>query len=174
MKTSVYTAVSLDGYLARSNGDIDWLDKIKRPAGEDYGYNQFVQNIDAVVIGRKTYEKVLTFSEWPYNKPVFILSGRLKQLSEKLHGKAEIISMKPAEICAYLSERNYKNIYVDGGITITNFLNDNLIDELIITRLPVLLGSGISLFGNFRQDIWLRHKWTKSFSNGFVQSCYGA
>ena len=172
MKTTVYIAKSLDGYIARENGDIDWLDNIDNPGDDDFGYGEFIKGIDAIVIGRNTFEKVLTFKKWPYTKPVFVLSTTIKSIPEFLNGKAQLLSMKPREILDYLSENNYSNLYVDGGITIQKFLDENLIDELIITEIPVLIGSGIPLFGNLRKDLWLKHKWTKTYPNGLVESCY--
>ncbi len=171
MKTVIYIAVSLDGFIARKDGDINWLKNFEN--NEIFSsFTKFLSKIDAVVIGRKTFEKVLSFKVWPYKKKVFVLGSTLKSLPEKLKEKAELISGKPAEILRYLEEKDYSNLYVDGGITIQNFLKEDLIDEMIITRIPILLGSGITLFGYLQNDIYFKHVETIIYSNGLVKSHY--
>lgn len=170
MKTIVYIGTSLDGFIARKDGDIDWLVRFEEPVRDDYA--EFISTIDAVVMGRGTFEKVLTFPSWPYEQKVFVLSTRLKQLPDHLKGKAAVLSMKPREVLAYLSSEGFSNIYVDGGKVIQGFLNEDCIDELIITKVPVLIGSGIPLFGGLDHDIQFEHVRTKAFSNGLVKSHY--
>ena len=169
MKASVFIATSLDGFIARTNGDLDWL-----PAGggEPHGYDEFIASVDALVIGRKTYETVLAFETWPYGeKPVFVLSTRA--LAPAPPGAAvEQMSGDPAEIVSRLAARGIRHIYVDGGVTIQRFLRAGLLQRLIITRIPVLLGAGIPLFGALSRDIRLRHVATRAFAGGLVQSEY--
>ena len=169
MKASVFIATSLDGFIARANGDLDWL-----PAGggEPHGYDEFIASVDALVIGRKTYETVLAFEIWPYGqKPVFVLSTRA--LAPAPTGAVvERMSGDPAGIVSQLAERGVRHIYVDGGITIQRFLRAGLLQRLIITRIPVLLGVGIPLFGDLPHDIWLEHVTTRAFAGGLVQSEY--
>ena len=169
MKASVFIATSLDGFIARANGDIDWLPP---GGGEEHGYDAFMATVDALVIGRKTYETVLTFDTWPYGeKPVFVLSTRT--LAPAPPGAvAERMSGAPAEIVSQLAARGVEHIYVDGGITIQRFLRAGLIQRLIITRIPVLLGAGVPLFGALRRDIVLRHVGTRQYASGLVQSEY--
>jgi dihydrofolate reductase len=169
MKASVFIATSLDGFIARANGDIDWLPP---GGGEEHGYDVFMATVDALVIGRKTYETVLTFDTWPYGeKPVFVLSTR--PLAPAPPGAvAERMSGAPAEIVSQLAARGVEHIYVDGGITIQRFLQAGLIQRLIITRIPVLLGDGIPLFGALQRDILLRHVGTRQYASGLVQSEY--
>ncbi|HEY5940744.1 MAG TPA: dihydrofolate reductase family protein [Gemmatimonadales bacterium] len=165
---SVFIGTSLDGFIARANGDIDWL-----PADpEEHGYEAFIASVDALVIGRKTYETVLAFDTWPYGeKPVFVLST--SALAPAPAGAVvEHMSGDPAEIVAQLAERGVRHIYVDGGITIQRFLQAGLIQRLIITRIPVLIGSGIPLFGPLLGDIALRHVATRQYASGLVQSEY--
>jgi dihydrofolate reductase len=166
---SVFIATSLDGFIARANGDLDWL-----PAGggEPHGYDEFMATVDALVIGRKTLETVLAFDSWPYGqKPVFVLSTRA--LPTVPPGAAvERQSGPPAAILAHVGARGIRHVYVDGGITIQRFLQAGLIQRLIITRIPVLLGSGIPLFGPVEHDILLRHVATRQFASGLVQSEY--
>ena len=168
MKASVFIATSLDGFIARANGELDWL-----PAdAEEHGYEAFIATVDALVIGRKTYETVLGFDTWPYGgKPVYVLSTHA--LAPAPQGAAvERLSGDPAEIVAQLAARGVGHAYVDGGITIQGFLEAGLIQRLILTRIPVLLGAGIPLFGALTRDIVLRHVGTRQYASGLVQSEY--
>jgi dihydrofolate reductase len=169
MKASVFIGTSLDGFIARTNGDLDWLPP---GGGEEHGYDAFMATVDALVIGRKTYETVLTFDTWPYGeKPVYVLSTRT--LAPALPGAVvERLSGPPAEIVAQLAARGVGHAYVDGGITIQGFLQAGLIQRLIITRIPVLLGAGIPLFGALPHDIRLTHVGTRQYASGLVQSEY--
>jgi dihydrofolate reductase len=170
MKTIVYIGTSLDGFIARKDGEIDWLVKFEKPVRDDY--RKFISQIDAVVIGRGTFEKVLTYPSWPYEKKVFVLSTRLKRIPDKLRGKVTVLSMKPRELLDYLSDDGFSNIYVDGGKVIQSFLKEDCIDEMIITKAPVLIGSGIPLFGHLDQDLPFKHVRTKVYANGLVKSHY--
>lgn len=172
MKTIVYIATSLDGYIARKDGSIDWLESIEDPKNEDYGYNDFIKKIDAIVMGRKTYEFVLSFPIWHYKRPVFVLSRKIRNIPSRLKNKVTLLSMKPKKVLEYLSHKGYKNIYVDGGKTIQNFLKEDLIDEIIITKIPLLIGGGIPLFGYLRNDLTFEHIKTKVYQNGLVKSHY--
>jgi dihydrofolate reductase len=170
MKTIVYIGTSLDGYIARKNGSIDWLVPFEKPVRADY--EDFIKSIDAIVMGSGTFEKVLTFPSWPYKKKVFVLSTRLKRTPRKLEGKVIILSMKPKSLLKYLSKEGLSNIYVDGGKVIQGFLRDDCIDEMIITRVPMLIGNGIPLFGDLDRDLRFKHVRTKVFPNGLVMSHY--
>jgi len=169
VKASVFIATSLDGFIARANGDLDWLPP---GGGEEHGYDAFMATVDALVIGRKTFETVLTFDTWPYGeKPVYVLSTRT--LAPALPGAVvERMSGAPAEIVSQLAARGVRHAYVDGGITIQRFLQAGLIQRLTITRIPVLLGTGIPLFGTLQHDIVLRHVATRQYASGLVQSDY--
>jgi len=171
MKTTVYVGSSLDGFIARKDGDIDWLVKYQNKEVHD-SYNEFISRIDAMVIGRGTYEKVLSFPEWPYEKKVFVLSTSLKQIPETLNEKATLVTMKPEEMLSYLSDKGLSNIYIDGGKVIQSFLREDLIDELIITRVPELIGKGIPLFGYLDNDLRFEHIKTNIYSDGLVKSYY--
>jgi dihydrofolate reductase len=169
VKASVFIATSLDGFIARANGDLDWLPP---GGGEEHGYDAFMATVDALVIGRKTFETVLTFETWPYGeKPVYVLSTRT--LAPAPPGAVvERMSGDPAEIVSQLAGRGVQHAYVDGGITIQRFLQAGLIQRLTITRIPVLLGAGIPLFGPLQRDIALRHVGTRQYASGLVQSEY--
>ncbi len=166
---SVFVGTSLDGYLARPDGSLDFL-----PAGggEPHGYDEFMATVDAILIGRKTYETVLGFGAWPYGeKPVFVLSHR--SLASPPRGAVvERLSGDPEKVLSAIASRGLKHVYVDGGVTIQAFLSAGLIQRLIVTRVPVLIGEGVPLFGAIPADVRLRHIATRSFSSGLVQSEY--
>ena len=169
MKASVFIGTSLDGFIARANGEFDFLPE---GGGEPHGYNEFMATVDTVVMGRKTFETVLTMSSWPYGKKrVVVLSSQPLDLSAA-HGVVERMSGPPAEIVSKLAASGAKHLYVDGGITIQRFLRDGLIQRLVITRVPVLIGDGIPLFGALPRDIQLRHIATKQYPSGLVSSEY--
>ena len=169
MKASVFVGTSLDGFIARANGDLDFLPP---GGGEPHGYEEFMATVDALVIGRKTFDTVLTFGTWPYGeKPVFVLSTRALALSPP-GAMVERLSGDPAEIVKELEGRGIRHIYVDGGVTIQRFLRAGLIQRLIITRVPVLIGAGIPLFGALERDIVIRHVATRQYASGLVQSEY--
>jgi dihydrofolate reductase len=170
MKSSVFIATSLDGFIARPDGSLDWL-----PAGggEPHGYDEFIASVDTIVIGRKTFETVLSFDAWPYgSKPVVVLSTTLGALRVPEGAVCERMAGAPREIVDRLADRGRKHLYVDGGVTIQNFLRARLIQRMTITRIPVLLGSGIPLFGLLPGDIRLEHVGTRDYRSGLVQSEY--
>ena len=170
MLASVFIGTSVDGFIARPNGDLDFL-----PAGggEPHGYTEFMATVDALVIGRKTFDTVLAFPEWPYgDKRVVVLSNRPLDFSKVRGGNVEQMSGSPAEIVAQLSARGIQHIYVDGGVTIQNFLRAGQIQRLTITRVPVLIGQGIPLFSTLLKDIRLRHIATRHYPSGLVKTEY--
>lgn len=170
MSVSVFVGASVDGFIARLNHDLDWLPEA---GGEAHGYEAFLAGVDAVVMGRHTFRKVLTFDPWPYgSKRVVVLSGQPLKLPSAIGRVIEQMAGPPAEIVGRLAARGATNLYVDGGITIQRFLRAGLVDRLIITRVPVLIGEGIPLFGTLPHDIHLRHVATRSFPSGLVQSEY--
>jgi len=171
MKSTVFIGTSLDGFIARKNGDIDWLVQYANVEAV-HAYEKFIHRIDAIVIGRGTFEKVISFPSWPYEKKVFVLSTSIKEVPNGLNEKVTLLSMKPAALLAYLSGKGFSNIYVDGGKVIQDFLKEDLIDELIISKVPVLLGNGIPLFGSLDNDLQFKHTLTEIGSNGLVRSYY--
>ncbi|HCK65998.1 MAG TPA: deaminase [Anaerolineae bacterium] len=170
LKVSVYIATSLDGFIARKNGDIDWL--TGGESGGDYGYADFMSTIDYVVMGRNTYEKVLTFGGWGYDKKVIVLSSKKIKIKDKLKDKVEVLNLGPKKLVKEIEKRKAKHIYLDGGVTIQRFLREGLVDEMTITTIPVLIGEGLPLFGELAKDIKLKLLQSQSFKNSFVQNKY--
>jgi len=170
MTVSVFVGASVDGFIARANGELDWLPE---GGGEPHGYNEFFASVDALVIGRKTFETVLTFDAWPYGgKRVVVLSSTHVDLSAAVGGVVEQMAGDPADIVAKLAASGAHHLYVDGGITIQRFLRAGLVQRLIITRVPVLIGEGVPLFGSLPKDVRLTHVATRDFPSGLVQSEY--
>lgn len=135
--------------------------------------NEFIATVDALVIGRKTLEVVLAFDAWPYgSKPVVVLSKTMSKLKVPDGAVCEVMAGTPHEIVARLAQRGMKHLYIDGGVTIQGFLEARLIQRVIVTRIPLLLGRGIPLFGPLSQDIRLEHVTTRSYPSGLVQSEY--
>jgi len=172
MSIHVFIATSLDGFIATSDGGVAWLDEIPNPEHSDFGYVGFMSDIDALVMGRNTFEKVLSFGSWPYEKPVFVLSGTLSSVPADVEGKAEIVNADPNLLIERLAHRGFRNLYVDGGKVIQSFLEDDLVDEMTITRVPVLLGDGVPLFGKLTKRLRFKHVKTETFNETLVQSTY--
>lgn len=167
---SVFVGTSLDGFIARRDGGLDWLPP---GGGEEHGYTEFIATVDAIVIGRHTFETVLAFPTWPYgDKRVVVLSSRPLDFSTVRGGVVEQMAGAPADIVSRLAASGAHHLYIDGGITIQRFLSAGLIQRVIITRVPVLIGDGIPLFGPVPHDIRLRHVATRQYSSGLVQSEY--
>jgi dihydrofolate reductase len=170
IQASVFIGVSVDGFIARPNGDLDFLPP---GGGEPHGYAEFFASIDALVIGRKTFETVLAFPQWPYgDKTVVVLSRRPLDLSAVRGGVVEQMAGDPLEIVTRLAARGFHHLYLDGGVTIQEFLRAGLIQRLIITRVPVLIGQGIPLFGMLHRDVKLHHIATRQYPSGLVKSEY--
>jgi dihydrofolate reductase len=169
MKASVFVGTSLDGFIARTDGSFDFLPP---GGGEPHGYDEFMATVDALVIGRKTYETVLGLDAWPYGKkPAFVLSTHTLAPAP-VGAIVERMSGSPVEIVSRLIQRGIRHAYVDGGLTIQRFLEARLIQRLTITRVPVLIGTGIPLFGAIARDITLRHIATQHYVSGLVKSEY--
>jgi dihydrofolate reductase len=170
MMASVFVGTSLDGFIARPNGAFDFL---PADGGEPHGYEEFIASVDAIVMGRKTFETVLTLGGWPYgDKRVVVLSSRPVELSAAIGGVVEQMAGTPAQIVSQLAASGAHHLYIDGGITIQQFLRAGLIQRLIITRVPVLIGEGIPLFGSLSHDVRLRHIATRHYPSGLVSSEY--
>jgi dihydrofolate reductase len=171
MKASVFIASSLDGFIARTDGDIDWLTNPDYDIdGEDFGYSSFIKSVDVILMGRNTFEKVLTFDQWHYTVPVRVCTHRTLSIPDHLQNKVDVISGDPSTMLEVLSKEGFVHAYVDGGLLIQQFLKAKLIAEITLTLIPVLLGSGIPLFGQLEEDIRLELLQSKNWENGLSQN----
>lgn len=171
MSNSVFIATSLDGYIADKNGAVDWLHAIPNPEGNDMGYAEHIDSIDALVIGRNTLDMVLSFGiDWPYSKPVFVLSNTMTAVPEGYEDKVFLVKGPLKEVLERIHAKGFMNLYIDGGVTIQNFLKEDLIDEMVITTIPVLLGGGSPLFGNVESPLDFTCMKTKTFLDAIVQN----
>lgn len=173
-KCSVFIATSVDGFIARQDGSIDWLESASDSSStDDFGYKAFFNSVDALVMGRNTFEKVLTFPKWPYGeKPVIVLSSSLHEVPVTTPPTVSLSQEAPKALIERLVSQGMYNFYIDGGMTIQRFLNAGMIDELTITLIPVVLGTGIPLFGPVDKDIVLELMTSRFFPCGFVQNRY--
>jgi len=169
----VFIATSLDGYIARPDGDIGWLLQRDDP-GEDHGYNDFIADKDAIVMGHGTYEKVAEFGEWHYDRPVVVLSRRLQgsPVPGRLRGKVRFTDLAPREAMRELERQGARKVYVDGGQVVQSFLREGLIADMVVTTVPVLIGAGRRLFGELPRDRDLALVASRSFPSGLVQSSW--
>lgn len=166
---SVFIAVSLDGSIARTDGSLDWL-LSRASTGEDHGYDAFISGVQAIVMGRGTFETVKAFDPWPYTLPVTVLNR--KEPPQVLPPKVRFSAQSPALVMSELGAAGVKRAYIDGGLVVQDFLRHGLIDDITITRIPALIGAGRPLFGALPADVSLTHVETRSFPSGFVQSRY--
>lgn len=175
----VYIATSVDGFIARPDGDVNWLHEIEPlEGGDDAGFGDFFGSVDVLVMGRGSFEKVLEFErelgiEWPYGTtPVIVLSRSLTEVPEKLRDRVRIDASAPQELVEKLAQEGFKRVYLDGGKVIQSFLREGLVDDMTLTTIPVLIGNGLPLFGSVEKDIKLRLLESRSWDNGMVQSKY--
>lgn len=172
-ENKVFIARSLDGFIAGKNGEIDWLDMIPNPDGLDLGYYKFMAGIDALVMGRTSFETVCGFDmEWPYKVPVFVLSKTLNSIPKKYSDKVELVNGSIQEVLQTIHKKGFGRLYIDGGKTVQSFLKEDLIDELIITTIPILLGGGIPLFGELSKPLKFEHVESQVLLNEMVQNHY--
>lgn len=170
-KNTVFIATSLDGFIADKNGGIDWLHSIPNPENDDMGYTNFISTIDAIIMGRNTFETVCGFDiDWPYTKPVFVLSNSLSSIPSKYSAHAQLVKGSLTQILETIHKQGFYQLYIDGGTTIQNFLKEDLIDEMILTTIPVLLGSGTPLFAPLQKTLQFECSNSKIYLNKVVQS----
>jgi len=172
-KNSVFIACSIDGFIADRDGGIDWLHSVPNPDNIDMGYEKFSSGIDALVMGRKTFDTVDGFDiDWPYKKYVFVLSNSIKAIPEKYRGKVSLVSGALNQILGEIHAKGYHRLYIDGGSTIQNFLREDLIDEMIITTIPILLGGGAPLFSSLPKEILFQCYKSEILLDTIVQSSF--
>jgi dihydrofolate reductase len=172
----VFIATSLDGYIARPDGDIGWLTGRPVPEGEDFGYASFQDGIGAMVMGRESFDKVLTFPDWPYKTPVVVLSRRPERVvvPEALKASVRVSAKAPVKVLEMLGAEGITRVYIDGGQTIRSFIAEGLVRRMIVTLIPVLLGQGRPLWGHGAGDVDLKLVAARHWENGFVQVEYRA
>lgn len=170
---TAFIATSLDGYIADKDGGIDWLHAIPNPNHDDMGYNELISRVDALVMGRTTFETVCGFDiDWPYTIPVYVLSRSLETIPVEYAEHAMLVKGTLSEVLKQIHAEGYQQLYIDGGATIQSFLKEDLIDELIITTIPVLLGGGSSLFGDLDQTLGFHHVESRRYLDTIVQNYY--
>lgn len=169
----VFIGTSLDGFIARSNDDIAWLTDYPT-LGEDHGFPAHMARVDGVIMGRGTYNVIKDMRPWYYSKPVVVLSRSLRQtdIPAEISDRVELLNVSPEAAMRILQDRGWQAVYVDGGTVIQSFLRAGLIEDMVISRIPVLIGEGIPLFGRLEGDLMLEHEQTRSFPSGMVQSRY--
>lgn len=174
MHCTAFLGMSLDGFIAGPNGELDWLDRIPAPDGNDMGFGALIESVDALVMGSSTFEVVANFDgPWPYTVPVIVMSK--SRTDVPAHATAAELSTKsPGQLVDELDARGMTHLYVDGGAVVASFVAEDLLDELIVTQLPVVLGDGIPLMRGLLEPLWLEHRSTEVFDNGFVQTRYTA
>ncbi len=173
MANIVFVGTSLDGYIADREGGLDFLQTVPNPDGIDFGFSQFMEGVDAVIMGRKTYETVMGFGgAWPYSKPVFVLSSTLVSVPAGVKGKVEIVNGPLREVVTRLNEKGVARLYIDGGNLIQGFLAEDMIDELIVTQVPILLGGGVSLYGRLPNHLEFELVKTEVLLETMIQSHY--
>lgn len=172
MANIVYIATSIDGYIAKSDGGIDWLNEIPNPDNSDYGFTDFMNRIDGILMGRSTYEIVMDYGVWFYTKPVYVLSNTWTELPGKWAHKAQLIKGDTVEVVKTLNQQGINNIYVDGGKTIQSLLAADMIDEMIITLIPIVLGSGIPLFTPDLPELKFEHTGTEVYPPGLIKNSF--
>jgi dihydrofolate reductase len=176
VKVSVYIGTSLDGFIAKENGDIGWLDSVNKKAtpDEDFGFNSFLESVDLIVMGRKTFEQVITFNDWSYkDTKMIVLTSKDIEIPEKLKGTVTTSNtLSSAQLIKELSDQSVNHIYVDGGAVIQDFLSAGLVDEITVTIVPILIGKGKSFSRLLSKDLYLQHLKTTVYNFGFVQNKY--
>ena len=173
MPNIVYIAASLDGYIADKYNKIDWLHEIPNPDGLDFGFGEFMSDTDALVMGRNTLDTVLSFDcDWPYSKPVFVLSNTMTDVPKGYEDKVFIVNGELSLLVADLNHKGFNTLYIDGGLTIQSFMREDLIDQLIITTIPIVLGGGIPLFSDLPEPLNFKHVKSERYLDSLVKNHY--
>ena len=173
MTNIVYIATSLDGYIGAPDGSLDWLETVPAPEGDDLGYGEFIARVQAVVMGRRTFETVVGFGVgWPYPVPGIVLSTTLTEVPDEFAERVTLFAGEPDQVIARAVQMGFADLYIDGGITIQRFLAADLIDELILTEIPILLGAGDRLFGELEREMVFELVEAGTLANGLVKRRY--
>ncbi|MCF6440595.1 dihydrofolate reductase family protein [Pseudoalteromonas luteoviolacea] len=173
MANIVFIATSLDGYIADKNNEIEWLHSIPGTQELDLGYDDHIAAIDGLVMGRNTFELVCGFDcDWPYTKPVFVLSNTMRCVPTGYEDKVKLVSGGLLQLVDKLNAQGFVDLYIDGGVTIQSFLKSDLIDKMIITTIPIILGGGVSLFGELAEPLHFSCTESELFENGICQNTF--
>ncbi|WP_394241260.1 dihydrofolate reductase family protein [Vibrio astriarenae] len=173
MANIVFIATSLDGFIADKEGKLDWLHSVPNPDNIDTGFFSLMERVDGLIMGRNTLDVVLSFGcDWPYTKPVYVLSNTMQTVPEELEGKVFLVKGELKNILSELSAQGVNDLYIDGGATIQNFLREDLIDEMVITRFPILLGGGAPLFGDLDQPLNFKVSKSEVVLGNLVQTTF--
>lgn len=173
-KVSVFIARSLDGFIARPDGQLDWLQVYQSavPAGEDCGFAAFMASVDVLFMGRHTFDTVQSFNAWPYgDTPVWVLSHHPETLGN-LPATVSVVAGEPAELLTRCAQQGFQHVYLDGGLCVQQFIQAGLVDEMIITTLPILIGAGRPLFAELSADIVLEIVHHRVYPFHFTQTHY--
>lgn len=173
MRTVAYIATSLDGYIADSDGGVDWLNELPNADQSDYGFADFINGIDAILMGSNTFRVVQSFGQWPYSKTVYVLSNSIKHVPSGYEERVQLVSGSIGDVLSRIEHEAGPNVYVDGGNVIRHCLASGLLSELVITTIPIILGKGIALFTPSEHRITLCHMKTEVLGFGLVKSTYG-
>ena len=170
----VFIATSLDGFVARQDHSLDWLLKQPDSEDDDGGFATFMDSVDGLVMGTGSFRTVLGFGQWPYSKPVVVLSNSLtaQDIPEELKDKVRLSTAAPADLMQDLQQQGWKRAYIDGGRLVQSFLRQGLITDMTITTVPILIGNGIPLFCNLDRDIDLQVARSRILPTGMVQTTF--
>ncbi len=172
MANHVFMGMSLDGYVADKNNSVEWLNAYPQEDGPESHFSLFMDNMDAIIMGRNTFETVHSFGVWPYTKPVIVLSKSLESLPQGYEGKASLSKEDVKDVLLSAFRKGYKELYIDGGAVVRSFLALDLIDSMTLTQVPLLLGGGVSLFGDMDATMKFTHIHTQVLDGGLVLSGY--
>ncbi|WP_341665736.1 dihydrofolate reductase family protein [Vibrio sp.] len=173
MANIVFIAASLDGFITDKQGKLDWLYSVPNPNNIDTGFFALMERVDGLIMGRNTLEVILSFDcDWPYTKPVFVLSNTMTKLPQGYEGKLFFVKGELKDIISELNAKGFSDLYIDGGVTIQNFLKEDLIDEMVITRFPILLGDGAPLFGELKNPLNFKVTKNEVLLETLVQTTY--
>lgn len=182
MKCSAFIATSVDGFIARPDGNVDWLHSsgnqdVEMGNQADMGFYSYLSKVDCLIMGRKTMEVIanmnLSDDQWPYgDMRIVVLSASLKEVPSSMRNNVSIFSGRLTELVKQLSDEGFEHAYIDGGSTIQQFIQEGLMNEMTIARVPILLGAGIPLFTTLGKEVKLSEAETTAYPNDFVQVKY--
>ncbi len=172
MGNHIFMGISIDGYIADKNKSVAWLEAYPQEQGTESTFNMFLENMDAIIMGRHTFEMVHSFGQWPYTKPVIVLSQSLEALPSGYEGKATLSKESVKDVLLSAFRKGYNELYIDGGKVVQSFMQLDLIDSMTLTQVPEVLGGGVALFGELDASLKFKHIHTQVLDGGLVMSGY--